>query len=39
MIDLIEPELILKVALEIFYFLSEDSNELDLKKVMNFIKY
>lgn len=37
--ELSEPELILRLALEIFNCLGEDSHELDLKKTMHFIKF
>ena len=34
-----EPELVLRVGLEIFFRLGDDSNELDLKRVMNYLKF
>ena len=36
---MMKPELILRLGLEIFYILSNDASELELKRVMNFIKF
>jgi hypothetical protein len=38
-VELSEPELILRLALEIFHHLGDDGFELDLKKTMHFIKF